>query len=94
MIDIQLTKQQIGIGNLMAVGARDYFTDGPAKFGFKVGSARGSTKAITITLEASDTYTVKFTAMSNRTYRITETEEVSDVYADQLGQIVYSMVNK
>jgi hypothetical protein len=81
-------RAQIGIGNLMAVGARDFFTDGPNSFGFKVGSRRGWREAITITLDkATDTYKVRYVRMRNRDLDI-RTEEIPDVHADQLGRLV------
>lgn len=72
----------------MAVGARDFFTDGPNSYGFRVGSRKGWREAITITLDkGTDTYTVRYVRMRNRDLDI-RTEEIQDVHAEQVGAIV------
>lgn len=87
-MDTNAVKAQIGIDNLMAVGARDFFTDGPATFGFKVGSRRGWHETVTITLNrVTDTYRVRYVRIRKRDLDIS-TEELTDVHANQLGAIV------
>lgn len=84
-------RDQIGVGNLMAVGAREFFTDGPNSFGFRVGSKRGYSESITIRLDvARDTYSVCYMRMKKRGLDIL-TEEIPDVQADQIGAIVREM---
>lgn len=93
-IDPNAVKAQIGIGNLMAVGAREWRFEGESALTFRVGSGRGHIKMIIVRLDPDDTYTVRYTETSARTYALVNSREISDVYAEQLGQIVYSMVNK
>jgi hypothetical protein len=90
-MDTDTTMRQIGAGNLMAVGARDFTVDRTTQtLAFRVGSKRGVVAKLVVTLDASDTYTVRYWAMG-RGLRTTADESVSGVYADQLGAVVRKM---
>ena len=85
-MDANITLQQIGTGNLMACGARD-FVKSNDELMFRVGSGRKLAK-IVITLDPSDTYTVRYVEVSRKDFRITKEEVVSDVFCDMLGEVV------
>jgi hypothetical protein len=85
-MDARVTMQQIGTGNLMACGARDFSFDG-SKLMFRVGSGRTLAKVI-VTLEPDDTYSVRYCEMALRTYEVRKNEQVEGVYADNLGVVV------
>ena len=80
---------QIGNRAFVMMGARN-FVGGPASLSFRVGSGaryKGQTiNVVQITLDPSDTYTVRFYYMrgSDRTLRV----EVDDVYFDSLHDIL------
>jgi len=61
--------RQIGTGNLMACGARDFVVD-EQQLMFRVGSSRKLAKVI-VTLTPDDEYTVRYVEMSKRDYSIT-----------------------
>lgn len=90
-------RQQIGIPNLMACGARDWKLLGwnSPKQGleFRVNHSN-KRQYIKVILEPNDTYTV----ISYRLKRVTDEQidviEFKDVYCDMLGELVYRMVNK
>lgn len=84
------TQQQIGIGNLMACGARE-FVGGPTSLVFRVGSKRSLVEKVIVTLDPSDTYSVRYVAMRPRTFEVLTDETRADVYADQLGAVVRKM---
>lgn len=88
-------RQQIGNANLMAIGAREYkFLDGDYEgrgISFKVNSGV-KRQRMEITLDPSDTYTVALFKTSKKGDILLEI--FSDVYCEQLGSIVYKMVNK
>lgn len=84
------TRSQIGVMNLMACGARKFSYSADGQLTFKVG---GRMRSIEITLDASDTYTVRLVRIT-RNYSRVVVEEHSDVYCDVLGQVVYGAVNK
>lgn len=79
---------QIGMGTKMACGAREASATGPNGLRFKV--ARGSW--ITVTLDPSDTYTVRHCRRSGVVPKVIA--EVDDIYAEQLSDVIYGMVNK
>lgn len=85
-MDANVTMQQIGTGNLMACGARDFVRDGRQLI-FRVGSGRKLAKVV-VTLEADDTYSVRYLEMNRRTFAFTVDEKVEGVYADSLGRVV------
>lgn len=88
-MDAKMTVQQIGTGNLMACGARDFAAD-DTTLTFRVGPS-GKLSKIIIVLEACDTYTVRYFSMNKKTYEVTKEEAVSGIYADQLGATVRQM---
>lgn len=81
--------QQIGSGNLMAVGARDFVKD-ESSLMFRVGSPSKLSKVI-ITLEADDTYSVRVCVMNKKTYEVVLDETVDQVYAERVGAVVREM---
>jgi hypothetical protein len=83
-MDINVLKNQIGIGNLMAVGAREFVRDENSLM-FRV--SRGMQKLI-VTLEPDDTYSVRYVKMKARTYEVVADETVAGVYADNIGAVV------
>lgn len=64
-MNFETLKAQIGIGNLLAVGARDFAIDG-AHVTFRVGSKRTLHESLTVSLMPDDTYDVAYVAISNR----------------------------
>jgi hypothetical protein len=89
-MDAQVTMKQIGTGNLMACGARDFFIADDGSLTFRVGSSRVN-RRITVTLHPSDTYEVSYTEMRLKDYVITAHGCVPGVYAEQLGAVVRKM---
>lgn len=84
--------KQISIMTKMACGMRDpKLLD--SGLSVKVG---GRMTWIEITLTPADTYTVELVKISKRQGRQVRLvpESFSDVYCDQLSEIVYAMVNK
>jgi hypothetical protein len=102
MIDIyagrhKITLDQIGMPTLMACGARDIVHDDPnGMVMFRVGSGHANRKII-VTLTLADTYTVEYGHMPTRGARkyewITD-KTITDVYAEQLAETVYQLVNR
>lgn len=84
----QTILRQIGAGNLMAVGAREKVVT-PGGVRFKVGRAM---LYMEVVLDSSDTYTVTLTRV--RKFVATVVETADNVYAEDVGQVVYRMVNK
>lgn len=75
--------RQLGNRCLVMIGAKAILDCGDA-VQFKVGrNAKGVTH-VRITLDPSDTYTVKFDRVTRRGMNVTPKGEVSFVYADQL----------
>lgn len=87
-MDPNVTKQQIGIGNLMACGAREFSFDSSSLM-FRVGSRRGVTAKMIVTLDPTDTYSVTYVEI--RKFKVTKKETISDIYCDHLGEVVRSM---
>lgn len=86
----QITLTQIGTGNLMACGARDFVADTKNNtLMFRVGSKRGVTAKVIVTLSPSDTYTVRY--VETRKYEIIRDEAVDGVCCDNLGEVVRKM---
>lgn len=85
-MDHRILLQQIGAGNLMACGARDFVLDG-ASLIFRVGSSRKLRKLV-VTLTPADDYTVRFVELSRKTYEVTADETVDGVYCDNIGDVV------
>ena len=82
---------QISLNTKMACGARSPLGDGN-ELSFVV--LNGNSHRITVTLDPSDTYTVRRIKVSRKTMGFTVVEEASDVYCDNLSEVVYGMVNK
>lgn len=90
-------RQQIGVPNLMACGAREWKLlgfDSPKKgLQFRV-NAGAKRQYIKVILEPNDTYTV----ISYRLKRVTDEHidinDVYDIYCENLGETIYHMVNK
>lgn len=88
-MNANVTLQQIGTGNLMACGARDFVQDG-AQLIFRVGTGRKLAKVV-VTLDPCDTYTVRYLEMNRKTFAFTVDESVEGVYCDNLGETVRRM---
>lgn len=89
-MNFQQTKQQIGVGNLMACGARDFIGSTADKsLSFRVGSKPGVREHIVVVLAPDDTYTVRY--LKIRAAKILLKEEKTGVYCDVLGQVVRKM---
>lgn len=87
-------REQIGIGNLMACGAREWKSiKGKEGLNFRVNAGR-KRQFIDVILDPCDTYTVISYKLKNVTDERIELERTSDVYCTELGDIVYHMVNK
>ena len=84
-MDANLLRSQIGTGNLMAVGARDFVLDGNQLL-FRVGSSRKLAKVI-VTLTPADEYTVRYVEMNRRDYTVT-VDETLDACCDNVGTVV------
>lgn len=80
-------KSQIGPGSLMRVGAHTFMADGNSLI---IHTGRGHKNKIIITLDASDTYTIE-TVKITRSLDIVRKTIASDIYADQLSQIIADM---
>ena len=84
-MNAQTLLAQIGKGNLMAVGARDFVTDGNQLL-FRVGSSRRLSK-IVVTLTPADEYTVRYVEM-NRLTGETTVDKMEDANCDNVGAVV------
>jgi len=82
-------RDQIGAGALMNVGARDFSWEANSLI-FKTGNGR-KIRAVTVTLEDSDTYTVRYVEMNRRTYKLDTDTTLRDIYCDQLAEIVIDL---
>ena len=91
-MDFGTTKRQIGIGNLMACGARDFIGDREKRsLMFRVGPS-GRLRKIIVTLDPSDTYSVRYVEMKRSpSYAVVVDETKTGVYCDQLGAVVRKM---
>ncbi|TAL42451.1 MAG: hypothetical protein EPN91_08710 [Salinibacterium sp.] len=87
-MDAQTLLKQIGKGNLMAVGARDFVRDG-RQLMFRVGSSRKLAKVI-VTLTPADEFTVRYVEMSRTDYSIL-VDETRDAFCDNVGEVVREM---
>lgn len=85
------TWQQISNMTKMACGAREPVASGNT-LRFKVG---GRLRWVEVELTPADTYTCRLVTLRGGKYgeRVV-VEELSDVYADMLSEIVYRLVNK
>lgn len=70
------------------IGAHSFMSDGPALiFKFRAKASKGI-KAIKVTLDPSDTYTVRFWRIGSRGLDVRQVAEHSDVYADDLRTVI------
>lgn len=82
---------QLSSGVRMNLGARDFVSIEPDKtLMFRIGSSRVVRKAF-VTLDASDTYTVRIGRMDRQTLDWIEEAERSLVYVDKLGDTLIRM---
>ena len=88
-LDIGVLRAQIGAGNLMAVGARDWVRDGANRVMFRVGPSRKLAKLI-VELTPMDEYTVRYVEMSRTTYEVVVDETV-EAFCDNVGAVVRRM---
>lgn len=89
-IDHAAALQQIGPGNLMAVGAHD-FVHAPDALQFSVGSKRGHLFKLVVSLGKSDTYSVRFVDYLKSNWAAVEDVTESGVHAEDLGATVRRM---
>lgn len=87
--DARTILRQIGPMTLMACGARNYVDLGD---GVHFNVLTGRSHKIVVKLAANDTYTVERVRLRN--YTVESVEHATDVYCDQLSDVVYHMVNK
>jgi hypothetical protein len=82
--------QQVPAGVRMSLGARQPVGDeNKGYLQFTVGPSKGEVVfKVTIRLEPSDTYTVKLIRCDLRTGEAADLESASDVYCDQLGELL------
>jgi len=94
-MDFELVQKQIGMMNLMAVGARTFVSDSEARsLMFQVGSKRGLLEKVIVTLEPSDLYSVRYVAMRKKDYSVTAEETVDFVHAEALGSTVRKLCDR
>lgn len=86
-LDHESALRQIGTGNLLAIGARD-MTQTDTSLTMRVGSKRTRIETLVITLDPSDTYSVRRVVVSRRTYSVVEDVTESGVTVESLGATV------
>jgi hypothetical protein len=91
-------QKQIGMMTLGACGAREFiykWSDGEQYLQFTVArkTARRISK-VRVTLTPMDVYDVALYVYDRKTLDTTTVESVEGIYADQLSETVYGMVNK
>lgn len=91
MLNFEILKEQIGIGNLMAVGAREFTRDTPNGIMFKVGSKRGKLEKLVVRLREDDTYSVQYVRLNTKNYKFEANETLEGVYCDNIGRVVRTM---
>ena len=81
-------RSQIGHGAFVMLGASNLL-GGPSHLQFKIGRNVKRVTHITVTLDPSDTYTVRFTRVGRSpNFKITEIAECAGVYADSLHAVI------
>jgi hypothetical protein len=86
--DAMVTLSQIGQGNLMGCGARDFVRDDPnGMIKFRVGPER-AWRRVTVKLMGNDTYTVEVGHTDRRTFEYVADAQEGGIYCDQLGETV------
>ncbi len=91
-MDANVAWGQISVGVKMACGAREV-VGGEDGLHFRVGSTRKLQK-IVIKLNGHDLYDVALVEIKRPSYDVVTLKSETDVYAEDLSEIVYSMVNK
>jgi hypothetical protein len=87
--DAQTALAQIGPMRLMAMGARQFVSDAEnARVYFRV-LGGSSLQKIEVTLDADDTYSVRFLKINRRTGDAAVLREASGIYCDVLGETCY-----
>lgn len=86
----QIIHQQIGLQAFAMMGAKNIMLLENG-LQWKVGRNQKKVTHITVTLDPSDTYTVKFQNVGRApSFKIKDIAEVSDVYAENLRRIIES----
>ncbi len=85
--------KQIPVMTKMACGAREATTHGKNELTFKVGSKPMRYVRVTY-LPGSDLYAVDHFRVKRNDYSQITLKKVAGIYADQLGETIYHMVNK
>ena len=90
---------QISASTKMACGAREIITAeagdsvDPRPFVmFRIGGR--ALRKVIVRLDPSDTYSVELVAINRKTWDSEIIEDASLIYADQLSETIYRMVNK
>lgn len=83
----QIAWSQIPVMTKMSVGAREPMLSGDAGLKFRVLSK--PMRFVEVELDASDTYTVRYSHIKRGSYERVVLEEVSGVYVEQLGETIY-----
>ena len=90
----QTIREQITRNTLMCVGARDFTYGQPegtlVALTFRITVSRNVRHYIRVTLDGSDTYTVNLLTINRKLELVTEMT-ATDVYCDQLDEVVYRM---
>jgi hypothetical protein len=86
-----ILKQLGGPRFVVMTGAKHVLSDGPALvFQLPPRMAKDGINAVKITLDPSDTYTLRFSKIARDGTKATTVREVSGVYADQLCELFES----
>ena len=85
------TWSQIPVQTKMSVGARHPIADGDRLVFTVLGNAG---RWVEVTLEPSDTYTVRFFRINRSDHKRVVIGEEFDVYNDMLGEIIYSLTHE
>jgi hypothetical protein len=92
-------KGQIGVMNLLAVGAKEFSAgrdeDGNLTLGFRIVISRQTYHRIEITLSPMDWYDVKLIKIQRApSFKKTVERELEMIYCDKIGEVVYWMGTK
>jgi hypothetical protein len=90
-----IIRKQIGLSNLMSIGAREYkfLENGSNGISFKVNSPT-KRESIEVILNGDDTYSINHYKLKRVTNEKIYLNQVRGVYCDQIGGIIYHMINK
>jgi len=88
----QTILQQLGGSRFRVMTGASSFSSGPDSLSFRLPAKRGYTKggikAVVITLDPSDTYSMKFLSQKGApTFAVTTVKEYTDVYAEDLQRL-------